>query len=620
MRGWHGGGAQHVLGHGTGEAVDRPARRRGPRDAAQPDPRRGGGHEPRQGGPAQRGPGPGAQRWDRRTPHVRAGPLGLVGKPLAHRGGGDAPRDRGPLVGSAAHLERPSQRGEPVGHVLQPHPVRRGAHVEATPVVLHREREVAAIATQANHDVRGVRVLRHVLQRLEHREVDRGLDVARVAADAVVVDRDRDGHLARLRFERLGQTPIGQERRVDPARQVAQVLQRALHVVEDAVERVALPLLLLTDQPFGQPHLHGQRHQLLLRPVVDVAFQPAALLVLGRDQPLSRRTEILDQPEVLQDQSGLRGEVAQQPVLFGQDLLVRRLRDGERPEQIPPVADGDGGVHVGEHREPVLAGRDRRSRLCGHGPRGGGAHLVVDAQPHGGVGRARPLGQQPRHPRQDVLAAVRLADVFGESRQDLVRRGALAVDHAVRGPLGAVPRRLERDRDDGRRHQREELRGADERADHDDDRHVHDRDERAEDPVDDRLADDDIDVVEPVFQDRDADGHVQEHQREVERDLRDREVRDERGRERHEDEQPSRHEPLELDALVPDRFRVPHRDRNERHASGDRLEEEDDHEQREREGSTRSSRVGEGERLVPHRGREDDGADQEQFERHDREP
>ena len=59
------------------------------------------------------------------------------------------------------------------------------------------------------------------------REVDGRLDVPRVAADAVGVDLDRDGHLAGLRFERLGQTLVGQERRVDPARQVAQVLQRS---------------------------------------------------------------------------------------------------------------------------------------------------------------------------------------------------------------------------------------------------------------------------------------------------------------------------------------------------------------------------------------------------------
>ena len=185
------------------------------------------------------------------------------------------------------------------------------------------------------------------------------------------------GDLARLRLERLGQAPVGQQRRVDPAGQVAQVLQRVLRVVEDAVERLALPLLVLTDQPFGQPHLHRQRDELLLRPVVDVALQPSPLLVLRRDQPLARRAEVLDQPEVLQDQPGLRGEVGEQLVLLGQDRIVRRLRDGERAEQLAPVADRRRRRRTsGNAGSASSLRRDRRFAARGHGPRRGRTHLA----------------------------------------------------------------------------------------------------------------------------------------------------------------------------------------------------------------------------------------------------
>ncbi len=319
---------------------------------------------------------------------------------------------------------------------------------------------LAVLATQSDRDVRRVRVLRHVLHRLEHREVDGRLDLPRVPADAVAVDGHGERRLASLRLERLGQTPVGEERRVDPAGEVAEVLQRVLRVVEDAVERLALLLLVLTDHPFGHPNLHRQRDELLLRPVVDVAFQPPALFVLCCDQPLTRRAEVLDQPEVLQDQPGLRGQVREQLVLLGHDRIVRRLRDGERAEQLAPVADRDGCVRVGERGERRALRNDRRMRLRRLRPRRGRTHLGADAQPDGGVGRAGPLRQQPRHARKEMLARERLADVRGEPREDLIGCGALAVDHPVRGALRPLASGLERDRDERGGDERQELRRA----------------------------------------------------------------------------------------------------------------------------------------------------------------
>ena len=41
------------------------------------------------------------------------------------------------------------------------------------------------------------------------------------------------------------------------------------------------------DEPFGQAELHRERDELLLRAVVEVAFQLASLFVLRVDQPLA---------------------------------------------------------------------------------------------------------------------------------------------------------------------------------------------------------------------------------------------------------------------------------------------------------------------------------------------
>ena len=80
---------------------------------------------------------------------------------------------------------------------------------------------------------------------------------------------------------------IGQQRRIDPAGQVAQLLQRLRRVLlQLSGDRHGLRRLTL-DDPRQQAELHRQRHDLLLRAVVQVALELAALLVLRRDEALT---------------------------------------------------------------------------------------------------------------------------------------------------------------------------------------------------------------------------------------------------------------------------------------------------------------------------------------------
>ena len=132
-------------------------------------------------------------------------------------------------------------------------------------------------------------------------------------------------------------------------------------------------------------------------------------------------------------------------------------------------------------------------------------------QPHLRVLGRDPLSQDPAHPGEHVVVLVGLAHPPRELGEDLVGRCALAVDDPVREALGPGADRLERDRDDRGRgdRQRQVLRvaGSDDRADPDDDRHVHHGDERGERSVEQRLADDDVEVVQVEPQDRDRDRH-----------------------------------------------------------------------------------------------------------------
>ena len=48
---------------------------------------------------------------------------------------------------------------------------------------------------------------------------------------------------------------------------------------------------------------------------MDVSLDLATLLVLGGDEPLTRRAELLDQANVPKDEAGLGGEVADELLL-----------------------------------------------------------------------------------------------------------------------------------------------------------------------------------------------------------------------------------------------------------------------------------------------------------------
>ena len=43
----------------------------------------------------------------------------------------------------------------------------------------------------------------------------------------------------------------------------------------------------------GQPEVHGERHQVLLRAVMDVALEPAPLGVLGLDEPFAGQAQLV---------------------------------------------------------------------------------------------------------------------------------------------------------------------------------------------------------------------------------------------------------------------------------------------------------------------------------------
>ena len=349
-----------------------------------------------------------------------------------------------------------------------------------TPVVRHGEREVPVLATQPDDDVRCLRVLRHVLQRLEHREVDgrldrpagtgrcrrcrpsRGAATCEPAPRAPRPDPGRPGAAGRSRGRGRGGSPARPARRRGcrgaPRVAVARPDRPSLRPAEPsppARRAVAAPRRGCCVPAAGAP-----------RP----APRPAVGATSGG--PRSTGSSPGSDPACAArsasslSSSGTIGS-------FGGFVTVS-APSSSLPWRTATAASASGNVG-----SAVPVRRDRRMRLRGLRPRRGRAHLVADAQPDGGVGRAGPLRQQPRHARKEMLARERLARRARRTptgprtawRACRRSRGSRRASRCSRAGWNAIAT-------NGGGDERQELRRADERADHDDDRDVHDRDER----------------------------------------------------------------------------------------------------------------------------------------------
>ena len=152
-------------------------------------------------------------------------------------------------------------------------------------------------------------------------------------------------------------------------------------------------------------------------------------------------TKILGETGVPHHEPRLRGQVPDELLLGRRQRFPRPLLDRQRAEQLAAMADRL------EHRRS-RDGALLLVRRCGTRARAGvhvlrpgrlGSQLLADAHPHICARGAGALPERARHPREQLLARVRLPDPLGELGQHLVGRGALAVDEPVGEPLRPSP-------------------------------------------------------------------------------------------------------------------------------------------------------------------------------------
>src|SRR5205814_9101749 len=132
-------------------------------------------------------------------------------------------------------------------------------------------------------------------------------------------------------------------------------------------------------------------HQLLLGAVVDVSFESSSRFVLGSDDPLTRRSQVLEvgsellgEPNVSQDQTRLGREVVKELSLGGPQWVVRPLGHGQRAEELAVVPNLDDLGHLLEGRKLPVVYRERLVDPSRFPPGGGGPQLMSHSKPHPG--------------------------------------------------------------------------------------------------------------------------------------------------------------------------------------------------------------------------------------------
>jgi len=130
---------------------------------------------------------------------------------------------------------------------------------------------------------RGAGMLGHVRQRFGHDVVGGHLDPLGQPPLGSKLQLDRDRATAGQGPQGRPQAALGQDRRVDAAGELAQLLQRPIHAGGDPVQLGRQLLQPGRDRRLGGAELQGQRDQPLLGPVVQVALDAAAGLVGGGD-------------------------------------------------------------------------------------------------------------------------------------------------------------------------------------------------------------------------------------------------------------------------------------------------------------------------------------------------
>ena len=180
--------------------------------------------------------------------------------------------------------DRPAESLDPVGEA---HEARAAGRIgTADTVVANRENDAAVALLERNVDPRRIGMLRRVGESLGRDVVRRHLDRLGESCVDLDVEIDGDRRDGRERAEGRAKPTLREDGRMDSPRDLLKILDRLGQPACDPRELVPEVLPVRRNVGLGGAHGQSQRDEPLLRPVMEVALDPAACLVRrGDDAP-----------------------------------------------------------------------------------------------------------------------------------------------------------------------------------------------------------------------------------------------------------------------------------------------------------------------------------------------
>ena len=284
----------------------------------------------------------------------RAVALSVRHRPRLRRQRDDRPHP-GAAAGRALELDLPVERSDAVLEALE---TRSGPEPCPSPAVVgHRDRQAAVLCPNGDRRALRVSVLAHVGEALGHDEVGGGLHLVREALLGRLEDLDRHGRARGEILQRGAQATVGQDRRVDAAREVAQLLEREVRLLPRAADQLGSLRVALLGTSLRHAQIEGERDEPLLGAVVEVALDAPPLAVGGGDDPRAGVLELRHAGG--EHRVGVRAEQqAGEPGVEPPERSQRR--DAEQQDQRAQRRDGE-RLAEGVRRSAGRA-RSRRAR------------------------------------------------------------------------------------------------------------------------------------------------------------------------------------------------------------------------------------------------------------------
>ena len=225
--------------------------------------------------------------------------------------------------------------------LVRPEPLAVVSASKPVAVVADLEGQSVTGAPDVHGHLRRLRVLLHVLERLEDAEVHGRLDVLRVALHTVCLHRHRHCRFPRLRVQRHDQSLVSEQRRVDAASQVAQCLQCLVGVMLQLLQRCDRLLRSRVKSIPASPSFTLSATRCCCAPSWRLRSRrrrsrSCALTRRWREarSSVEPRLQIRGQPDVLEHQSGLVRQIVDELLLDRCQRLAAALADAQRAEQL----------------------------------------------------------------------------------------------------------------------------------------------------------------------------------------------------------------------------------------------------------------------------------------------